>query len=172
MLNLFKKAAVIAIVASAATLGAVGSQNAFAATSKTATFDVTLTVQDDCSIAANPLDFGSTGVLTQNIDQNASLSVTCTKGTPYTVALDAGTATGSAISDRKMGNAAGDAFVSFNLYRDIARTQVWGNTADTDTVAGTGDGGAQTIPVYGRVPTQNTPAAGAYSSTITATVVF
>jgi len=71
-----------------------------------------------------------------------------------------------------MSNAAGDASVEFNLYRDTARTQVWGNTVDSDTVAGTGDGSNQSITVYGRVPSQDTPAAGTYSSTITATLVF
>ncbi|SAK39858.1 secreted pili protein involved in motility and biofilm formation [Caballeronia temeraria] len=171
MRNVFKKAAIVAIVASTAAFGIAASPNAIAA-SKTATFDVTLTVQDDCSISANPLDFGSTGVLDKNVDQNSSLSVTCTKGTPYNVALDAGTATGSTIAARTMTNAAGDTSVSFNVYSDVARTQVWGNTTGTDTVAGTGNGGAQVIPVYGRVPSQDTPAPGAYSSTITATVVF
>ncbi|MDR5764458.1 MULTISPECIES: spore coat U domain-containing protein [Caballeronia] len=171
MRNLFSKAAVIAIVAGAATLGVVASPNAMAA-SKSATFDVTLTVQDDCSIAANPLNFGSTGVISNNLDQTTTLSVTCTKGTAYSVALDAGTANGSTVADRKMSNAAGDASVEFNLYRDTARTQVWGNTVDSDTVAGTGDGSNQSITVYGRVPSQDTPAAGTYSSTITATLVF
>ncbi|SAL01122.1 secreted pili protein involved in motility and biofilm formation [Caballeronia calidae] len=171
MRNLFKKTAVIALVASAAMLGAVASPSAFAG-SKTATFDVTLTVENDCSMAANPLNFGSTGILDKNLDQSGNLSVSCTKGTPYNVALDAGSASGSTVSQRKMSNAAGDASVSFNLYRDAARTQLWGMTTDTDTVSGTGTGGEQTHTVYGRVPTQDTPAPGAYSSTITATVVF
>ena len=170
MRNLFKKATLVTLVASAA-LGAMATPSAFAG-SKTASFDVTLTVQNDCSIAANPMNFGSTGVLDQNLDQSSSLSVTCTKGTAYNVALDAGTATGSTVAGRKLVNAGGDASVAFNLYRDAARTQVWGMTTDTDTVSGTGTGANQSLTVYGRVPSQDTPAAGTYSSTITATVVF
>jgi spore coat protein U-like protein len=58
------------------------------------------------------------------------------------------------------------------LYRDSARSLTWGQTVGTDTAAGTGTGAAQTLTVYGRVAPQNTPAAGTYTSTVTATVTF
>jgi spore coat protein U-like protein len=168
MLNTIKHTAIIALVAGATALAAPSSY----ATSKTATFDVTLTVQDDCSIAANPMDFGTTGMMGKNIDQASTLAVTCTAGTPYNVALDAGTAADSTIASRKMANAGGTASIDYNLYSDVARTQAWGQTVGTDTVSGTGNGDAQSINVYGRVPAQTTPAAGTYSSTVTATVIF
>ncbi|GAB5100766.1 spore coat U domain-containing protein [Caballeronia sp. LP006] len=168
MRNLIKNVAIIAIVASTV---AVATPSAFAG-SKTATFDVTLNIQDDCSISANPLNFGDTGALTDNVDQSSNLAVTCTTGTPYNVALDAGTATGSQVATRKLANAGGTATVDFNLYRDAARTQLWGQTTGTDTTAGVGNGKSQSLVVYGRVPSQTTPAAGTYSSTVTATVVF
>jgi spore coat protein U-like protein len=56
------------------------------------------------------------------------------------------------------------------LYRDSARTQVWGNTPATDTVNGTG--ALQTITVYGCVIPQTTPAAGTYTSNVLATITF
>jgi len=62
--------------------------------------------------------------------------------------------------------------LGFQLYSDSAHTQVWGNTIGTNTVTGTGTGTAQTLTVYGRVPQQSTPAAGTYTSTITATITF
>jgi len=37
---------------------------------------------------------------------------------------------------------------------------------------GTGTGTAQTIPVYGDVPGQTTPAAGTYRDTVTATITY
>ncbi|MFX7139997.1 spore coat protein U domain-containing protein, partial [Acinetobacter baumannii] len=89
----------------------------------------------------------------------------------YNVGLDAGTAAGSTITNRLLAGPAAST-VAYQLYRDAARTQIWGNTPGTDTVAGTGNGAAQTLTVYGRVRPQSTPAAGAYTSTITATINF
>src|ERR1700744_2632144 len=69
---------------------------------KTATFTVTLTLQANCTIAANPLNFGTSGVLSTAINQQSTLSVTCSNTTPYNVGLDAGTVTGSTVTNRLM----------------------------------------------------------------------
>jgi spore coat protein U-like protein len=39
-------------------------------------------------------------------------------------------------------------------------------------MAGTGSGLPQTFTVYGRVPTQNTPAPGSYSDTVVLTISY
>lgn len=166
-----KKPVLKALVCAAAIAAVVGSPNLYAG-SKSATFQVTLTVQADCSIAANPLNFGTTGVIASNIDQTTDLDITCSTGTPYAVALDAGTPTGSTVATRLLANAGATGTVNYNLYQDAARTQVWGQTTGTDTVSGTGTGAAQTLTVYGRVPPQSTPAPDTYLSTVTATVSF
>ncbi|WP_277189604.1 spore coat U domain-containing protein [Caballeronia sp. BR00000012568055] len=168
MLKTIKHAAIIALVAGAA---AVAAPSSYAST-KGAQFDVTLNLQNDCSISANSLDFGSNGTLTNNIDVNSSLAVTCTKGTTYDVALDSGTAPDSTVLTRRMVGSDGTSTVDYGLFRDVARTQNWGNTQGTDTVSRVGTGDSQSIPVYGRVPPQSTPAAGTYHSTVTATVIF
>ncbi|WP_244832102.1 MULTISPECIES: spore coat U domain-containing protein [unclassified Caballeronia] len=143
------------------------------ATSKTATFTVSLTIQADCDITANSLDFGSTGIIQTNIDQTTTVNVTCTKGTAYNIGLDQGSVSGSAVATRLLGGMGSpNPTVNFGLYRDSARTQNWGQTIGTDTLSGTGTGSSQALTVYGRVPTQTAPAAGAYTSTITATVTF
>jgi spore coat protein U-like protein len=142
---------------------------------RTATFNVTLTLQANCTIAANPLNFGTSGVLSTAINQQSTLSVTCTNTTPYNVGLDAGTVTGSTVSNRLMaGTATGNTgtTVAFELYLDTGRTTLWGNTQGTNTYAGTGDGTAQSIPVYGQVPVQSTPTPDTYQTTVTATVYF
>ncbi|GAB3788154.1 Csu type fimbrial protein [Dyella agri] len=144
--------------------------------SNTATFDVTLTLQANCGITANPLNFGTAGVLTTAINQQSTLSVTCTNTTPYNVGLDAGTVTGSTVAGRLMaGTTTGNTgtTVGFQLYQDSGHTTVWGNTQGTNTVGGTGTGAAQTINVYGQVPPQGTtPKPDTYQTTITATVYF
>ncbi|WP_323123866.1 spore coat protein U domain-containing protein, partial [Burkholderia alba] len=48
----------------------------------TATILVTLTIQANCTIAANPLAFGTTGVLASALNQQTTLSVTCSNTTP------------------------------------------------------------------------------------------
>ncbi|WP_443093205.1 Csu type fimbrial protein [Duganella flavida] len=141
--------------------------------SKTTTFDVTVTIIADCTISANPLDFGSSqGVLSSALNVNSSLLVTCTNTTPYNVGLSAGTGTGSTASARLMsGTGANTSTVAFNL-NQTAGGGNWGNTQGTDTRSSTGTGSAQTLTVYGVVPAQATPQPDAYKSTITATVYF
>jgi len=141
----------------------------------TATFNVTLTLQANCSISATPLNFGTNGVLATALNQQTNVGVTCTNTTPYNVGLDGGTVAGSTVTGRLMaGTATGNAgtTVGFQLYQDAGRATVWGNTQGTNTVAGTGTGSAQTIPIYGQVPAQATPKPDTYQTTVTATVYF
>lgn len=141
------------------------------ATTRTTTFTVTLNIVADCSITATNLAFGSAGLITANIDQTTTLSVLCTPSTAYNVGLDAGSTASSTTAARLLAGPSSST-IGFQLYRDSARTQVWGVTVGTDTQSATATGLAQAITVYGRVPPQAAPAAGAYTSTITATVTF
>ena len=143
------------------------------ATAATATgsFAVSLTIQASCTLASSSgIAFGTQGVLSSNVDATGTLGVQCTSTTPYTVALDAGSGTGATTTTRKM--TAGAATVNYALYRDSARTLIWGNTQGTNTVAGTGSGATQTLTVYGRVPAQTTPAIGSYSDTVNVTITY
>ena len=157
----------------AVTLAAPGGAAVYGNGTKTATFDVTLKIIADCTIATAPLDFGQAqGVLANTVSVNTTLSVTCTNTTPYNVGLNAGTGTGSTVSSRVMsGTGANTGTVAFNLYQTAGATN-WGNTQGTDTRSGTGTGAAQTLTVYGAIPPQATPQPDTYKSTITATVYF
>jgi spore coat protein U-like protein len=173
------KAAIIAgATAIAFTFGAslpIADAATYSNGTATATLTVSLTLQANCSISANPLNFGTNGVLTTAINQQTNVAVTCTNTTPYNVGLDAGTVTGSSVTSRLMaGTATGNTgtTVGFQLYQDSGHTVVWGNTQGTNTVAGTGTGSAQSIAVYGQVPAQATPKPDTYQTTVTATVYF
>jgi spore coat protein U-like protein len=123
------------------------------------------------TVAPTTLDFGTgVGLLNANIDQTSTITVTCSNSTGYNIGLGAGTAPGATVTTRSMVN--GAALVNYRLYRDSGRTQNWGQTVGTDTVAGTGNGTAQSISVYGRVPVQTTPAAGTYTDTVAVTVTY
>ena len=134
-----------------------------------ATFQVTATVNATCTISAAPLAFGAyAGVLT---NATSTITATCTNTTPYNVGLDPGTFAGATTSTRRMTGP--DALgLGYALYRNAGRTQNWGDLIGTDTMAGTGNGAAQALSVYGQVPAGEYVAPGGYADTITATVTF
>ena len=129
---------------------------------------VSSSVQATCVTTATPLAFGVyTGI---QADNTATISVTCTKSTPYTVGLNAGLGTGATVTARSM-TGAGMA-LNYALFTDAGRTTNWGNTVATHTVAGTATGAAQVLTVYGRVAAGQFVAPGAYNDTVTATVTY
>lgn len=151
-----------------ATLGLVaGSAHA----QVTNNMPVQITIQNACNVstvAPTTLDFGTQGPLIAAVDQTSTITVTCTTGANYNVALDGGG--GANINARRMVNAGNS--VGYQLYRDAGRTLVWGMTVGTDTLAGTGNGLAQSLPVYGRVPAQATPPAAVYNDNVLVTVSY
>lgn len=152
----------------------VASAGAFAAT-VTTTFQVTANVAAQCSVSSAELAFGTVDPQGGNVDQTTTVTVRCTKNSPYTVGLNAGTTTGATIAQRLMGNGADT--MAYNLYTDAARTTIWGNSATAPTwVSGTGAGmgTAQVLTVFGRVPSgQTNLAVGSFTEpTITVTVTY
>ncbi len=135
-------------------------------------FTVLATVIKKCTVSASPLNFGTgIGLLTTAIDASTTLGVQCSVGTAYNVGLDAGQNGGGNINARKMKLGANT--VGYQLYRDLARTQIWGDTIGSNTATGIGNGTtSQSLTVYGRVPVQTTPPAGTYSDTIIVTVTY
>jgi len=149
----------------------VGTCAAIGATNATSvTFTVTATFPATCSVASTVHNFGSAGVLAAARDGTSTVTATCSSTTPYSIGLNGGTTGATDPTLRKMSK--GAARITYGLYRDAARTQPWGSTIGTDTAGGTGSGVGQAYTVYGRVPAQTTPAAGAYADTIIATVTY
>jgi spore coat protein U-like protein len=141
------------------------------ATTVTSNFTVQIVINAQCLAAtASTLNFGTPGVLSANVDVTSTIQVTCTNTTPYNIGLNAGTGTGATVSNRLM--TSGATTISYAMYSNPGRTTNWGNTVGTDTVAGTGNGTAQSYTVYGRVPPQTTPAPGTYTDTIMVTVTY
>jgi spore coat protein U-like protein len=143
-------------------------KSASAATATT-TFQVTATVQATCLISATNLAFGTyTGV---QVAQTSTISVTCTNTTTYNVGLNPGTAVGATVTTRKM-TGPGGALLAYAMYQDAGHTINWGQTVGTDTEAGTGNGSAQTLTVYGLLTAGQYGTPGAYADTITATITY
>jgi len=133
-------------------------------------FTVTATVITSCTVSATTHDFGSTILLSSNVDATSTVTATCTSGTSYNIGLNAGTGSGATVATRKM--TFGAATINYSLYTNSGRTTVWGNTVGTNTVAGTGSGIAQNVTAFGRVPSQAVPPPATYSDTIVATVTY
>jgi spore coat protein U-like protein len=99
----------------------------------------------------------------------ATLTVTCTNTTPYNVGLNAGATSGATVTTRQMLN--GTATLNYGLYTNATWTTNWGNTSGS-WVAGTGNGSAQTLTVYGQIPAAQFVTPGSYSDTVLATVNY
>lgn len=145
--------------------------SASCATSVTSTFTTQVTITAACTInSAATLNFGSQGVLVDNLEQTATLQVQCTNTTDFNIGLDAGTGRGATVAIRKLTN--GTHTVNYLLYSDSGRTTVWGNTVGSDTVAAAASGASQSFTLYGRIPAQAIPAPGVYTDTVTVTIMY
>jgi spore coat protein U-like protein len=153
----------------AAALTTVLSASETSAATTTATFSVSATVVATCNVTTNNLNFGAYSGLVAN--GTSTLTATCSTGTPYTIGLNQGTATGATVTTRKMGGP-GAQLLNYGLFQDSGHATNWGNTSGTDTQASTGTGVAQNFTVYGQIPAGQLVQAGAYSDTITTTITF
>ena len=131
----------------------------------TDSFQVSITIADDCTIDADDLDFGSHSAIPADVDVDSTITVNCSVGTNYAVSLDQG-----GNGTRLMSDGTND--VDYDLYTTALRNVPWGTNVGVDTVGGTGDGTDQVLTVYGRVPSQATPPPAQYTDSITATVAF
>ena len=158
-----------------AALGAVAATPAMAATA-TNTMPVSVNVINSCTVAATPMSFGApTAIGGSNIDTTSTISLVCTNGASYDVALDQGL--NAASGQRYMSNgAATPVKIPYNIYSDTGRSVAWGATSGTggNTVSGVaGVSGAVSLTAYGRIPsTAVSVGAGSYTDTVTVTVTF
>jgi spore coat protein U-like protein len=163
--------AALASVATALML-AIAAPYASAATD-TATFSVTANISDACDVQATNQAFGTYSPSSSTaLDATSTVSVYCTVGTAYSLALNVGTG-GGTYTARKMVSSGHE--LVYNLYTTAARTTVWGDgSGSTGTISGTGSGmlTAATHTVYGRVGINQDVNPGSYSSTVTVTLTF
>ena len=144
------------------------------AATKTASFTVSASVGKNCTISAANLALGEF-VGDNNLAAESDITVRCTAGTNFSIALSDGN-TGS-YAGRRMVGPGGD-FLIYNLYTADTYATVWGDdTGATDIVggAGTGMANALTRTVYGRLLAADNVGpveVGAYSDTIVATITY
>ncbi len=140
-----------------------------------AKMDVTALVVSNCRMTLTPLSFGSYDPLganaTQELDATATLSLTCTRDSVATIAIDRGlNPTGGNLTRRL---AAGTQRLDYEIYRDAARTETWSAGQNAQRyVSAAGIASTSELLVYGRIPSGQDVASGNYNDVVTATVDF
>lgn len=132
--------------------------------------DARVKVDTSCRLTAEPLAFGSVNIFSGQVNATASIQLRCGPSVAYSVALDYGK---NFNGQRRMSNGIGGffAYVPYQIYRNAARTQVWGSTAGTLATGTTPADGLVTLTAYGRVP-NSIVLPRAYADVVTVTVNF
>ncbi len=125
-----------------------------------------------CTISASGVNFGGYNVFSNTpLDASGTVTFQCS---PIAVNVQVQLSRGGAPSFSPRQMRQGGTTLDYNLYLDVARTIIWGDgTAGTQVYSAlVGALVDIVVPVYGRVPVRQNVPAGAYTDTITATIVF
>ncbi|MGE3294284.1 MAG: spore coat U domain-containing protein [Geminicoccaceae bacterium] len=135
----------------------------------TSTLAVTVVVQPACTVSGATLDFGSyTSGQPTDLNGFAQIAYSNCPAGQLRFQLDGG-GSGSPTA-RRLSNGSGG-LLAYGIYRDSARTQVFGQGANSRlvTLAAAGSGN---VSVYGKIPAGQSVAAGTYSDTVVITLDF
>lgn len=114
------------------------------------------------------------------LDSSRTFTISCTRsGGPRTEQITVGigpSAHTGGVASRALKLAIGADLLSYNLFRDAARQQVWGDTPGVNTVTQTialenRTTGTITFTIFGRMPVAQDVRAGAYADQLTITVM-
>lgn len=120
-----------------------------------------------CQVSASAVNFGNFSPLTLNfVDSTGNITVNCTDVAGYSITLSTGNGT---YSLRNM--VSGSYALDYNLYRDAAHQQVWGDGSGASyvvTAANPVNGQHYVHTVYGRISliTRRGTQVGTYTDTI------
>jgi spore coat protein U-like protein len=140
--------------------------------SNTSPLEVSAVVVADCRIVTSDLAFADYDPLlhnaTEQLDGAAQMTMVCTRGAQASIVIDAGRhSTGS-----YRALTGGAQQVSYQLYRDEGRTQVWGSGGSALQFVSNGVARPEQVTVYGRIPPGQEVQSGVYTDVVTATVDF
>ena len=115
-------------------------------------------------------------------DSQGTVTIRCDRdgGPPFVnmeVRIDQGANGASAQARRMLHTGGAGTLLAYNLYRDAARSSVWGSADGVDTVAAAlrvpnrGTASVQ-LTIYGRMPPRQNAAAGSYADVLQLTIVY
>ncbi len=138
----------------------------------------------DCTVNATPVNFGHYDPLSSASNHSgvASVTVSCRSTIPqgnervsYSLLISSGL--GGTYQPRQMLSCPDH--LSYILYRDAARTQIWGDgSGGSFAVTGAlaqitpGAGASASHTIYGRIPASQNATAGNYTDTLVVTLIY
>lgn len=144
----------------------------------TANLAVSASVAATCTATATPIAFGAynpgSGAV---LDASGAITVTCTTGTTYSIALSAGAnpSTPGDVTTRRMSDGATH-YLPYQIYLDSGHSTVWGDGTSGSLNPGsgtfTGDGSAQDRTAYGRIEAGLYVTPAMYTDTVVATITY
>lgn len=171
-MSIFKRTALTVALLAAAPLASAATD--------TSDMQVSITIENACTITAQPLSFGTSNDVDTAIDGATTITLDCTAiDTSAEITFNEGTGAGATYDSRKMTDSVSGATIDYGLYIDSARTDFAGDGTSgsalvTDSDGNTGSTGeVQTFDLYGRVfGSQGPKPAGTYTDTVVATVTY
>lgn len=139
----------------------------------TSTFQVQITITKTCTMTSgSAVSFGNVVANVVPAKATANLSVTCSKGTPFTIGLQPSNGNQSGAGSMS-GTGSNPDKVAYQLYTDASGSTVWGSNTTTgpNLLAGSGQGAPQAVPVYAGITNTNVMPDN-YSDTVTVTFTY
>jgi len=125
-----------------------------------------------CTISVTAVAFGTYNVFTTTADDSTgTITYSCnTTARNISIALSDGSS--STFSPRTLRK--GSEILQYNLYRNAARTNIWGDGTGGTSVYTRANppNGNVSLTIYGRIPAQQDVSAGNYSDTVSAVINF
>jgi spore coat protein U-like protein len=143
-------------------------------------FFVTTKVSQACTVIASGMAFGTYDANSPVAEtQTSTITATCTANLAATITLSEGTlgdgTSTPGIPVRGMTPASGQGgdALKYNLYKDSAWLNLWGDAQDVGNTFTPTPGAPITLTVYGSIPiNQSSVVAGDFTDTIVATVTY
>jgi spore coat protein U-like protein len=126
-----------------------------------------------CTISVTSVSFGSYNVFTTSADDSTGTITYRCNSTAANISIALSDGSSSTFSPRTLRK--GSEVLQYNLYRNAARTNIWGDgTGGTSvyTRANPPNNSNVNLTIYGRIPAQQDVSAGNYSDTVSAVINF
>lgn len=126
-----------------------------------------------CTISVTSVAFGNYNVFTTTADDSTGTITYRCNSSAMNISISLSDGSSSTYSPRTLRK--GSEILQYNLYRNAARTTIWGNgTGGTSvyTSANPPNNSNVSVTIYGRIPAQQDVSAGSYSDTVSAVINF
>jgi spore coat protein U-like protein len=162
------------VIGSVLGLGAIAlAAPAWAAGTGKATvqMQVSADVISGCTVSAMPMAFVVIPpYVNANVDSTATIALRCAPNTAYTIDIDSGLYPQGI--NRRVFSSAANAYLTYDVFRDPPKSQVWGTGPAKNLTGNSGSTGQALHTVYGRLAERANMKAGSYQDTLTVTVSF